>query len=103
VLVRAFTTYELGGSLSGLTVGGGINWQDASKAPVDGPNGTQYVNQSSVLLLGAMARYAFNEHASLQVNGDNLLNRKYFVLDDYSNLYNAPPANFMLSFNYKFF
>ena len=103
VLVRAFTTYELGGSLSGLTVGGGINWQDASKAPVDGPNGTQYVNQSSVLLIGAMARYAFNEHASLQVNGDNLLNRKYFVLDDYSNLYNAPPANFMLSFNYKFF
>lgn len=103
VLVRAFTTYQLGGSLSGLTVGGGVNWQDASKAPVDGPNGTQYVNQSSVLLLGAMARYTFNDHASLQVNGDNLLNRKYFVLDDYSNLYNAPPANFMVSFNYKFF
>lgn len=103
VLVRAFTTYDLGGSLSGLTVGGGVNWQDASHAPVDGPNGTQYVNQSSVLLLGAMARYTFNDHASLQVNGDNLLNRKYYVLDDYSNLYNAPPANFMVSFNYKFF
>jgi len=103
VLVRAFTTYQLDGSLSGLTIGGGVNWQDASKAPVDGPNGTQYVNQSSVLLLGAMVRYAFNEHASLQLNGDNLLNRKYFVLDDYSNFYNAPPANFMLSFNYKLF
>ncbi|PWK85300.1 TonB-dependent siderophore receptor [Fulvimonas soli] len=103
VLVRAFTTYQLPGGWSRLTVGGGFNWQDASKAPVDGPSGTQYVRQSSVLLLGAMARYAFNDHASLQVNGDNLLNRKYFVLDDYSNFYNAPPMNFMVSFSYRFF
>ncbi|WP_368311816.1 TonB-dependent siderophore receptor [Luteibacter sp. CQ10] len=103
VLVRAFTTYDLPGSWNGLTVGGGFNWQNASKAPVDGPAGTQYVRQSSVLLLGAMARYAFDDRASLQVNADNLLNRKYFVLDDFSNLYNAPPASFTVSFTYKFF
>lgn len=103
VLVRAFTTYQLPGSWSRLTVGGGINWQDASKAPVTGPVTTEYVRQSSVTLLSAMVRYAFNDHASLQINGNNLLNRKYFVLDDYSDLYYAPPAMFMASFDYKFF
>jgi outer membrane receptor for ferric coprogen and ferric-rhodotorulic acid len=56
-----------------------------------------------VLLVSAMARYAFNDHASLQVNGDNLLDRKYFVLDEYSNLYYAAGRSATLSFNYKFF
>ncbi|WP_250633994.1 TonB-dependent siderophore receptor [Pinirhizobacter soli] len=102
-LVRLFTTYQLPGSWNGLTIGGGPNWQSASQAPVDGPNGTQYVNQSSVLLLSAMARYAFNDHVSLQVNGENLLDRKYFVLDEYSNLYYAAGRSATLSFNYKFF
>lgn len=102
VLLRAFTTYQLPGSWSKLTIGGGVNWQDASKAPVAGPITTEYVYQPSVLLLSAMVRYNFNEHSSLQLNGDNLLNRKYYVLDDDSDLYFAPPASFMVSFNYKF-
>lgn len=102
-LVRTFTTWRLPGNWNRLTIGGGLNWQGASHTPVDGPNGPQRVDQSSVLLVSAMARYAFDDHASLQVNGNNLLDRKYFVLDDYSNLYYAPPAEFMVSFNYKFF
>jgi outer membrane receptor for ferric coprogen and ferric-rhodotorulic acid len=102
-LVRTFTTWRLPGSWNRLTIGGGLDWQGASHTPVDGPSGPQRVDQSSVLLLSAMARYAFDEHASLQVNGNNLLDRKYFVLDDYSNLYHAPPAEFMVSFNYRFF
>lgn len=102
-LVRTFTTYRLPGQLSGLTLGGGINWQGASHTPVDGPNGPQRVDQSSVFLVAAMARYAFDDRASLQLNGENLLNRKYFVLDNYSNLYYAPGATYTVSFNYKFF
>jgi outer-membrane receptor for ferric coprogen and ferric-rhodotorulic acid len=102
-LVRAFTTYQLPGSWNGLTIGGGPSWQSASQAPVDGPDGSPYVNQSSVLLLSAMARYAFNDHASLQVNGENLLNRKYFVLDEYSDLYYAAGRSATLSFSYRFF
>jgi outer membrane receptor for ferric coprogen and ferric-rhodotorulic acid len=102
-LVRLFTTYNLPGAFQGLTVGGGVNWQSASHTPVDGPDGPLRVNQSSVTLVSAMARYAFNDRASVQVNGDNLLNRKYFVLDEYSDLYYAPPATVALSFNYRFF
>lgn len=102
-LVRLFTTYRLPGAMHGLTIGGGTNWQSASHTPVDGPNGPQRVDQSSVLLVTAMARYAFNDQASVQFNADNLLNKKYFVLDDFSNLYYAPPASYTVSFNYRFF
>jgi outer membrane receptor for ferric coprogen and ferric-rhodotorulic acid len=101
-LVRLFTTYTLPGSWNRVTVGGGANWQSASRAPVDGPDGPQTVNQSSVMLVSAMAKYAFSPQASLQLNADNLLNRKYFVLDQYSDLYYAPPNSVTLTFNYKF-
>lgn len=102
-LVRFFTTYTLPDAWSGLTVGGGVNWQNPTKAPVDGPDGPQIVRQSSVTLVSAMVKYQFNRQASLQLNGDNLLNRKYFVLDDYSDLYYAAPSSVTLTFNYKFF
>jgi outer membrane receptor for ferric coprogen and ferric-rhodotorulic acid len=101
-LVRLFTTYRLPGSWNRLSVGGGANWQSASHAAVDGPNGPQRVDQASVTLLGAMARYAFNPQASLQLNANNLLDRKYFVLDEYSNLYYAAGRNATLSFSYRF-
>ncbi|HEY9254434.1 MAG TPA: ferric-rhodotorulic acid/ferric-coprogen receptor FhuE [Stenotrophomonas sp.] len=101
-LFRLFTTYRLPGAWNGLTIGGGANWQSASHALVDGPNGPQRVNQSSVTLLSLMARYQFSPQAELQLNADNLLDRKYFVLDEYSNLYYAAPSNATLSFRYRF-
>jgi len=100
-LFRVFTTYRLPG-IEQLTIGGGANWQSASHALVDGPNGPQTVNQSSMTLLSLMARYQFNPRAELQLNADNLLDRKYFVLDEYSNLYYAAPASATLSFRYHF-
>jgi len=92
----------LPGAWNRLSVGGGANWQSASHAAVDGPNGPQRVDQASVTLLGAMAHYAFNAQAALQLNANNLLDRKYFVLDEYSNLYYAPGRNATLSFSYRF-
>jgi outer membrane receptor for ferric coprogen and ferric-rhodotorulic acid len=101
-LLRSFTSVRLPGAWHHLTVGGSLDWQGPSHTPVDGPTGPQRVDQSSVLLVGVMARYALGERASLQVNGNNLLNRKYLVLDDFSNPYYAPPAQYMVSFNYRF-
>ena len=101
-LFRLFTTYRLPGAWNGLTIGGGANWQSASHALVDGPDGPQRVNQSSVTLLSVMARYQFSPQAELQLNADNLLDRKYFVLDEYSNLYYAAPSSATLSFRYRF-
>jgi outer membrane receptor for ferric coprogen and ferric-rhodotorulic acid len=102
-LVRLFSTYTLPDAWHRVTVGGGVNWQGPSKAQVDGPSGPQRLTQSSVTLVSAMARYAFNERSSLQFNADNLLNRKYFVLDDFSNLYYAAGASWNVTFTYRFF
>ncbi|QWT18965.1 TonB-dependent siderophore receptor [Bacillus sp. NP157] len=102
-LVRVFTTYTLPGAWSGLTVGGGVNWQGPSKADIDNGYGVVRLYQSSQTLVNAMARYAINDRASVQFNGDNLLNRKYYVLDDASDLYYAPGATWTVSFNYRFF
>jgi len=101
-LLRVFTTYRLPGDWNGLTIGGGVNWQAASDALVDGPDGAQRLHQSSVTLVSAMARYAFNPQSELQLNVDNLLDKKYFVLDEYSNLYYAAPSSATLSFRYRF-
>lgn len=101
-LVRLFSTWRLPGDWSGLTVGGGVNWQAASHAQVDGPDGAQQVDQSAVTLLGVMARYTFGPHASLQLNVENLTDRKYFVLDQYSNLYYAAGRRATLGFSYRF-
>ena len=40
---------------------------------------------------------------SLQINGDNLLHKKYFIADDSSDFAFGQPASFMVTFNYKFF
>lgn len=102
--IRSFTTYTLPGAWHGLSVGGGLNWQNAVNIPVADINGdSRNIHQSSVMLLSLMARYAFNDRMSLQVNGDNLLHKKYFIADDSSDLAFGPPASFMVTFNYKFF
>lgn len=102
--IRSFTTYTLPGAWSGLSVGGGVNWQNATNIPVaDVDNLTRTIHQRSVMLLGLMARYAFNNRMSLQINGDNLLHKKYFIADDSSDFAFGQPASFMVTFNYKFF
>lgn len=103
-LVRLFSTWRLPGEWSGLIVGGGVNWQAASHAMVSAPvpEGLRRVDQSAVTLLSAMARYAFGPRASVQLNVENLTARKYFVLDQYSNLHYAPGRRATLGFTYRF-
>lgn len=101
-LVRVFTTYAPATLDGRLTFGGSVNWQSASSAPVDGPDGSQRVDQSAVTLLGVMARYALGPRTTLQLNADNLTDRKYFVLDQYSNLYYAPGRSATLSLDWRF-
>jgi outer membrane receptor for ferric coprogen and ferric-rhodotorulic acid len=101
-LVRAFTTYNPQGVLRKLTVGGGVNWQSASEADVSGPLGGARIEQDRVTLLGLMARWNFTPGLSLQINGDNLLDEKYYVLDEYGNLYFGTPAKASASLSWRF-
>lgn len=104
-LIRVFTTYSLQGSLQNLTIGGGIDWQSRNYLDVENPvseSGLSEVDQSAVSLVGLMARYQVTPTLSLQANGNNLLDKKYYVIDEYGNLYYGPPVNASLTLRYDF-
>lgn len=96
-MVRLFGTWDLYRWVPGLTVGGGVNWQSASSTAVATPAGGTTLRQGSVTNLSLMARYQINRHVSVQFNGSNLLDRKYFVLDQFDNTYYGAPANYSVS------
>lgn len=100
-LIRGFTTWTPSGAWQRLTIGGGINWQSKNSTFVGTPGGGTTLRQSDVTLLSVMARYRITPNISLQLNGDNLLDKKYFVLDEYDNTYFGTPIRYSLSLNVK--
>jgi outer membrane receptor for ferric coprogen and ferric-rhodotorulic acid len=98
-LVRSFVTWKPD---SRLSLGGGVNWQSDSYANVATPDGSVRIEQDAVLQLSLMARWQFSDALSVQINGQNLLDEKYFVLDEYDNTYYGAPANYSASFTWSF-
>ena len=101
-LVRAFTAWTAPGALSKLTIGGGVNWQSASHTLVGSPDGGATLRQGAVTLVSVMARYQLNSSASVQINGENLLDKKYYVLDEFDNTYYGAPASLSIGLNLRF-
>ncbi|WP_428309913.1 TonB-dependent siderophore receptor [Hydrocarboniphaga sp.] len=103
-MVRAFTTWTLPGALQDLTVGGGLNWQSDNQittgSSLEGDTST--IRQGSYIQASLMARYQITPKISAQLNGENLLDKKYYVIDEYGNLYYGAPAsvNATLTFNF---
>jgi len=88
--------------LKALTIGGGIDWQSDSRTQVGSPDGGAIVGKSDVTLLNLMARYRITPNVSLQLNGNNLLDKKYYVLDEYDNTYYGKPINGSVSLRMNF-
>jgi outer membrane receptor for ferric coprogen and ferric-rhodotorulic acid len=101
-LIRTFTTWNAPGAWSRLTLGGGVNYQSSSYTQVGTPLGGTLLNQGGVTLLSLMARYQLTPGASVQINGDNLLDKKYFVLDEYDNTYFGAPLNVSVGVSVRF-
>jgi outer membrane receptor for ferric coprogen and ferric-rhodotorulic acid len=101
-LIRAFTTWKAPGAWSKLTLGGGVNYQSSSFTFVGTPDGGTTLNQGDVTLLSLMARYEVTSNASVQINGENLLDKKYFVLDEYDNTYFGAPLNVSVGVSLRF-
>lgn len=90
-IARLYTTYDLGGSLEGLRIGGGLNWQSEiytlATIPVPGntsapgttpPTLRATVAQDAYVLASLTARYKFNDRLSAQLNVDNLFDKTYY-------------------------
>jgi outer membrane receptor for ferric coprogen and ferric-rhodotorulic acid len=100
-LVRAFTTWTPP-AVNKLTLGGGINWQSDSYTFVGAPDGGVTFRQGDVTQISLMARYQFTPRISVQVNGSNLLDENYYVLDEYDNTHYGEPLAVSASLNWRF-
>jgi outer membrane receptor for ferric coprogen and ferric-rhodotorulic acid len=105
--VRFFTTYRLRGALSGLSLGGGANWQSKvsyatgtyhSNAPVVGT-----YSQKGYVLANLMARYEVTEKVSVQVNLNNIFDKYYQTGVNFSEQWVwGTPRNVLATLNFGF-
>ncbi len=102
-LLRLFSTYQLGGKWRGLTLGAGISWQSGNYTLATGPGGKERVSQGAYALVDLMARYQLNARVSVQLNVNNLFNRKYYnQIGGFSQGAWGAPRNLMATLSYKY-
>lgn len=101
------TTYRFQGPLEKLRVGGSVNWQSRMYndiALVDG--GNYRLEQGAYAVTDVMAGYQVNRNLDLQLNANNIFDRKYYSAISQSwqyggDVYGAP-RNMMLTAKYSF-
>ncbi|HEY8603760.1 TonB-dependent siderophore receptor [Tsuneonella suprasediminis] len=104
-LLRVFTTYRFEGQLSGLMVGGGVNWEDTSYTdtvnPVTGLD--ERLEVKSHALVNLMTRYQFENGLSAQLNVENLFDKTYYSqIGFYNQFAYGEPRNVTLTLRYQF-
>ncbi|AIZ32697.1 TonB-dependent siderophore receptor [Pseudomonas parafulva] len=103
---KLFTTYRFQGPLDKLRVGGGVTWQSRmyNDIPVNGS--TYRLQQGSYAVTDLMAGYQVNRHLDLQLNANNVFDRRYYSSIsksvDYGGDNFGDPRNLMLTAKYSF-
>ena len=69
--------------------------REGERIQLTDPNPHCYV--ASFTYLDMYGQYQFSPKLSLQFNANNLLDRKYYVLDQYDNTYYGAPANYSVT------
>ncbi len=104
-LFRVYTTYRLAGQLSGLTVGGGVNWEGrTSTIDPSAPASTNgLIEQDAFSLVNLMARYDITKQLSAQFNLNNALDKKHFgMFAAYGAITYAAPRTASATLRYRF-
>lgn len=104
-MMKLYTTYNFGGSLSNLTIAGGVNWEGRNYTDTINPVTAQAerLKQNEYSLVSLMARYDFTPQLSAQLNVDNLLDETYYSqIGFYNQLEYGEPRNATVSMNYQF-
>lgn len=96
---KLFTSYLLDNLGNGLTVGGGVNWQNAIYSDAMGPNSVRFT-QGSYAIVDLMARYPITEQLSATLNLNNLLDKAYYTST--SSAYYGTPRNATLGLRLTF-
>ena len=100
-----YTSYKVNQWVDGLTIGGGVRWQDETWGDVNNPQYADPVKHtvSDYWLVDAMANYKVNDQLSLSFNVNNLLDEKYYTIFSYYSTYTwGEGRNYNLGLKYKF-
>ena len=100
-----YTSYKVNQWVEGLTIGGGVRWQDETWGNVHNPQYTDPVKHtvSDYWLVDAMANYKLNDQLSFSFNVNNLLDEKYYTIFSwYSTDTWGEGRNYNLGLKYKF-
>jgi outer membrane receptor for ferric coprogen and ferric-rhodotorulic acid len=89
-----FTTYNFVNVMPKLTLGGGVNWQDKTYE--------DDIVQGAYKLVSLMGRYDINSDIQVQFNVNNLLDEKYYIYINSSQIRYGAPANWKLGVKYDF-
>lgn len=105
-LLKLFAKYRFDeGTLQGLTLGGGVAWENGVYSNLTNPaGGTEKVAQPAYALVNLMSRYEVTQRASIQVNVSNLFDKKYYANDIgyFQNLFYGAPRTVSVALRYGF-
>ncbi|OPA89232.1 TonB-dependent receptor [Pseudomonas fluorescens] len=106
-LFKLTTRYNLQGPLEKFRVGGNISWQSRMYNDVKLTDGSTYrLQQGAYAITDLMAGYKVNEHMDLQLNANNIFDRRYYSTIansvDYGGDAYGTPRNMMLTAKYTF-
>ncbi len=106
-MLKLYTRYRLPGAWSKLSVGGGVNWEGDSYTEFADPRGggaVFRVGQDAYALASLMARYEISRQLSLQLNVNNLFDKKYYAnqIDVFKNITYGAPRNVLATLKYTF-
>lgn len=98
-----FTTYQLPGSWSRLTLGGGVKWQSRFYEAANTGTSTLGGEQKSYALVSLMGRYVIAKGTDVAINVNNLLDRKYALQKgDFDTVGYGAPRNVMVTLNFRY-
>ncbi|NMZ48071.1 TonB-dependent siderophore receptor [Pseudomonas poae] len=106
-LFKLTTRYNFQGPLEKLRVGGNISWQSRMYNDLTVADGSSYrLKQGAYAVTDLMAGYQINQHLDLQLNANNIFDRKYYETIansvDYGGDSYGAPRNMMLTAKYSF-
>ncbi|MCA8862659.1 TonB-dependent siderophore receptor [Halomonas sp. SBBP1] len=100
---QLFTTYQLPGDWSKLTLGGGVKWQSSFyQAPNTGTSSLGG-EQDSYALVSLMGRYSITGQTNVAININNVFDKQYALQKgDFDTVGYGSPRNVMVTLNYRY-
>lgn len=100
---QLFTTWQLPGEWSKLSLGGGVKWQSRFYQAANTGTSSLGGEQGSYALGSLMGHYAITKNTDVAVNLNNVFDKKYALQKgDFDTVSYGAPRNVMVTLNYRY-